>query len=116
MLSSGARGLLLQFDGSEEGARIRSRALEFGFAEAGKSGALKLFPKEPGEFDFTPISLADRLGGKVVEIPRMRWKAAPWTIDYGARAKTVSGPDISTAESIGFNSRGEEVFRDSERR
>ena len=116
VLSSGARGLLLQFDGSGQGAQIRKRALDFGFSEAGKSGALKLFPKEKGQFDFTPASLAGRLGGKVAEIPRRQWKAAPWTIDYGARSKAVSGPDVATAEAIGINSRGEEVFRDSEHR
>ncbi|MDE0303359.1 MAG: strawberry notch C-terminal domain-containing protein [Albidovulum sp.] len=116
VLSSGSRGLLLQFDGTGESAQIRKRALEFGFSEAGKSGALKLFPNEKGRFDFTPASLAGRLGGKVVEIPRRQWKAAPWTIDYGARSRAVSGPDIATAEAIGINSRGEEVFRDSEHR
>ncbi|MCY4461243.1 MAG: strawberry notch C-terminal domain-containing protein [Albidovulum sp.] len=116
VLRSGNRGLLLQFDGSEEGSRIRERALEFGFVEAGKSGALKLFPQVAGNFNFSPGLLADRLGGSVVEIPRPQWKAAPWTIDYGARMQANPGPDVASAESLGLNSRGEEVFRDSDHR
>ena len=92
MLSSGARGLILQFDGSEEGTRIRVRALEFGFSEAGKSGALKLFPKEPGKFYFSPEALAESLGGIVTEIPRLQWESVPWTIRLRREGENRFGP------------------------
>ena len=77
---SGSKGLMLHPADTEEGKRIRARAIETGFKEIPGYTAVAYKPPSPSYF--RADRLASLFGGETVDIPRDELETYPLTIDY----------------------------------
>ncbi len=111
---SGSKGLMLHPADTEEGKRIRARAIETGFKEIPGYTAVAYKPPSPSYF--RADRLASLFGGETVDIPRDELETYPLTIDYtrpgsGKGAARAETSPAAGHEEIGRNFRGNRVFR-----
>ncbi|MCY4543063.1 MAG: strawberry notch C-terminal domain-containing protein [Rhodobacteraceae bacterium] len=114
--SNGEKGVLLQFTASPLAARVRQRAIDFGFREADKDDVLVLDSSDR-EWPVSFSKLAACLGASLVKIPTDELHSYPFTLDYrnSRFGRPIPQGIVSGAEDrrqLGRNFRNEEVFAD----